>query len=64
MSKVPRPKSDRVVQITALVPTAWVEKLDARAAALSAEGLAVTRADVVRMILKKGLEADAPRGKR
>jgi hypothetical protein len=54
--KMPRAKSGNDVQITALIPSEWVDKLDARAAVLSGEGMQVTRADVVRMLLKRGLE--------
>jgi hypothetical protein len=68
-SPVPRPKSANDLQVTVLLPSELVDRLDARAAAKSQEqGLTVTRADILRLVIRRGLEAlDAehpPEGKR
>jgi hypothetical protein len=56
MAKVPRPKSQNDSQITLNLPGDWVDDAEALAAALSRPGLAVTRADALRMAVRKGLD--------
>jgi hypothetical protein len=56
MIKVPRAKSDNDSQITLNLPGNWVDDAEAVAAAMSRPGLAVTRADALRMAVRKGLD--------
>jgi hypothetical protein len=69
--KVPRAKNPvDHQQITVLLPLEWVERLDALAKARSQPELTVTRADVVRLVVRRGLEVveaerpQAPEGKK
>ncbi len=55
VESMPRPPSD-TVQISARVPTSWLEQFDAVAKRLSRPGLEVTRADAYRIALARGLD--------
>lgn len=58
---MPRPKSDKDSQVTINLPGAWLDEAQAIAEARSEPGLEVTRADVLRMALRRGLDALAAR---
>ncbi|MGH7439211.1 MAG: hypothetical protein ACRENE_26295 [Polyangiaceae bacterium] len=49
-------KSDNDSQITLNLPGDWVDDAEAVATAMSRPGLAVTRADALRIALRKGLD--------
>lgn len=53
---MPRPKSDKDSQVTIVLPGAWLDEAQRIAEAKSEPGLAVTRADVLRMALRRGLD--------
>ena len=54
---MPRPKSDKDSQVTISLPGAWLEEAQRIAEARSEPGLAITRADVLRMAMRRGLDA-------
>jgi hypothetical protein len=54
---MPRPKSDKDSQVTVNLPGEWLEDAQRIAEARSEPGLAVTRADVLRMAIRRGLDA-------
>ena len=66
--RVPRPKSDLDSQVTIVLPGDWLEQAEALARARSRPGMNVTRSDVLRMALSKGLAVvtaeDRPKKKR
>lgn len=77
MSTVPRPKSGNDDQVSINLPPAWKEDAERLARAMSRPGMVCTRADVLRMSLRMGLDAleaehrtaktpapERPRGKR
>lgn len=53
------PKAD-TVQLSVRVPAGWLAKLDAIAAELSRPGMAVSRADALRITLASGLGLSNP----
>jgi hypothetical protein len=53
---MPRPKSDKDSQVTISLPGAWLEEAQRIAEARSEPGLAITRADVLRMAMRRGLD--------
>jgi hypothetical protein len=58
MARVPRAKPpEDQQQVSVMVPTTWVERLDAVAVNLSEPGASMKRADVLRMCIRRGLEA-------
>jgi predicted DNA-binding protein len=58
MARVPREKSsEEQQQISVMLPVDWVERLDAVAENLSEPGVSLKRADVLRMAIRRGLEA-------
>lgn len=57
LGHVPRPKSDLDSQVTIVLAGEWLEQAEALARARSRPGLNVTRSDVLRMALRKGLDA-------
>lgn len=75
MSKVPRPKPPETPkQVSVQIPESWTVRLDRIAARTSAAagGVPVRRADVLRMVIEKGMDVldvpatspEKPRGKR
>jgi hypothetical protein len=68
-STMPRPKSEKDSQVTIVLAGDWLEEAERIAKAKSEPGLAITRADVLRMAIRRGLDALAEstgtkRGKR
>lgn len=64
---MPRPKSDKDSQVTIVLPGAWLEEAQQIASAKSEPGLVITRSDVIRMALRRGLDsltADESKAKR
>jgi len=62
---MPRAKSDKDSQVTIVLPGAWLDDAQKIAEGRSEPGLAVTRADVLRMALRRGhdaIEAEATPG--
>jgi|HubBroStandDraft_1064217.scaffolds.fasta_scaffold03693_4 predicted DNA-binding protein len=54
---MPREKSsEEQQQISVMLPVNWVERLDVMAEKLSEPGATSTRADVLRMAIRRGLE--------
>jgi hypothetical protein len=54
---MPRPKSEKDSQVTIVLAGDWLEEAQRIAEAKSEPGLAVTRADVLRMAIRRGLDA-------
>ena len=62
---MPRPKSDKDSQVTIVLPGAWLDEAQALAEARSEPGMSFTRStDVLRMSLRRGLDALAEETKR
>ena len=61
--RVPRPKSDLDSQVTIVLPGDWLEQAEGMARTRSRPGMSVTRSDVLRMALRKGLDALAAEDK-
>lgn len=61
---MPRPKSNKDSQVTIVLPGAWLDDAQALAEGRSEAGLTVTRADVLRMALRRGLDGLAEETKR
>ena len=53
---MPRPPSPNATQISIRVPPAWLERADTVGAKMLRPGLAMTRADIMRMALAEGLD--------
>ena len=58
------PEKTETVQLSVRVETGLVERLDALVPALAQPGMAITRADVTRMALLRGLAAMEQEAKR
>lgn len=54
---MPRPKSEKDSQVTIVLSGEWLDEAEALAKAKSEPGLSVTRADVLRMAIRRGLDA-------
>jgi hypothetical protein len=54
---VPRPKSEKDSQVTLVLSGEWLEEAQRIADAKSEPGLIVTRADVLRLAIRRGLES-------
>lgn len=63
---MPRPKSDKDSQVTITLPGAWLDDAQRIAETRSEPGLVITRADVLRIALRRGLDslAHEPKDKR
>jgi hypothetical protein len=61
---MPRPKSEKDVQVTLALSSEWLEEAQRIAEARSEPGLNITRADVLRMSLRRGLDLLAAEVKR
>ncbi len=61
---MPRPKTDLDSQVTLDLPGDWLEQAEALARTRSKPGFHVTRADMLRMALRKGLDVLAGEDKR
>ena len=61
---MPRPKSDKDSQVTIVLPGAWLDEAQALAEARSEPGMSFTRSDILRMSLRRGLDALAEETKR
>ncbi len=57
MATVPRPKSGNDDQVSINLPPSWKEDAERLARAMSRPGMIITRADVLRMALRMGLDA-------
>jgi hypothetical protein len=57
MATVPRPKSGNDDQVSINLPPSWKEDAERLARAMSRPGMVITRADVLRMALRMGLDA-------
>lgn len=55
-STMPRPRSDKDSQVTIVLPGSWLDEAQQIAEAKSEPGLAITRADVLRLALRRGLD--------
>jgi hypothetical protein len=53
---MPRSKSDKDSQVTIVLSGDWLEQAQRIAEARSEPGLAVTRADVLRIAIRRGLD--------
>ena len=60
---MPRAKSDKDSQVTIVLPGAWLDEAQSIAEHRSEPGLAVTRADVLRIALRRGLDELAAEAK-
>jgi hypothetical protein len=56
-SSMPRPKSEKDSQVTIVLAGEWLDEAQRLAEAKSEPGMAVTRADVLRMAIRRGLDA-------
>jgi hypothetical protein len=54
---MPRPKTDNDQQIAIRVPKEWLDRAQALVPHLASPGISVTRTDVIRVALLRGLEA-------
>jgi metal-responsive CopG/Arc/MetJ family transcriptional regulator len=54
---VPRAKGPNDTQVSVNLPGQWAEELDELARVMSEEGLGLTRSDVMRLAVRKGLDA-------
>ncbi|HEY6461014.1 MAG TPA: hypothetical protein VIY73_12710 [Polyangiaceae bacterium] len=54
---VPRPKSEKDSQVTIVLSGEWLDEAQRLAEARSEPGLAVTRADILRIAIRRGLDA-------
>jgi hypothetical protein len=63
-----KPKGPNDQQISVNVPSAWLDEIERLAEAMSQPGIAITKADVHRAALRRGLDAMAaeqkPRGRK
>ncbi len=55
-SSMPRPKSDNDTALHLLLPGDWLEEAQKLAAALSRPGVPLTRADAIRLCIRRGLD--------
>jgi hypothetical protein len=53
---MPRAKSDKDSQVTIMLSGGWLEEAQRIAEAKSEPGLAITRADVLRIAIRRGLD--------
>jgi hypothetical protein len=53
---MPRPKSEKDSQVTIVLAGEWLDEAEQIAKSKSEPGLAVTRADVLRMAIRRGLD--------
>lgn len=54
---MPRAKSDKDGQVTIALPAAWLEEAETLAEGRSEPGLTLTRADILRMAIRRGLDS-------
>ena len=54
--EMPRPKSTNDTQLNLLLPADWLEDAQALAGELSRPGMAVTRADALRLAIRRGID--------
>lgn len=52
-----KPKGPNDQQLSVNVPSAWVDEIEQLAEAMSQPGIAITKADVHRAALRRGLDA-------
>jgi hypothetical protein len=57
MPTLMRPKGPNEFQLSFLVPKAWLKELDELAQAHAQPGLALARSDILRMALRRGIDA-------
>lgn len=63
-STVPRPKSDNTGVVNLKLPPDWLDEAQEVAQELSKPGLNITRADALRLAIRRGLDALKADGKR
>jgi hypothetical protein len=56
-SAMPRPKSEKDAQVTIVLSSEWLDEAQKIADAKTEPGLTVTRSDVLRLALRRGLDA-------
>ncbi len=59
---MPRPKTGNDHQISLLIPSSWMEKVDDLVRELSRSGVNATRSDALRVALERGLHPSEGRG--
>ena len=67
MRKVPRSKGPNDTPLSVNIPGGWVEEVERLVETMARPGMDVTRSDVVRMALRRGLDAlkaEHPEGKK
>jgi hypothetical protein len=57
MGRMPRARNGGKTQVTVLLEDEWIERLDSVAEHLSEPGVPITRAHVLRLAIRRGLEA-------
>jgi|HubBroStandDraft_1064217.scaffolds.fasta_scaffold11214_7 hypothetical protein len=55
-SSMPRPKSDNDAALNLLLPSAWLDDAQELAGELSRPGASLTRADALRMAIRRGID--------
>jgi hypothetical protein len=67
-SRVPRPKSPNIVQVTVLIPSEVSDRAEALGARMAPAGVTLSRAEVLRAAILRGLDVlegeYTPEGKR
>jgi hypothetical protein len=53
---MPRPKGENDSQVTFNLPGGWLDELDKLAQAMSMPGMEITRAHILRVALRKGID--------
>jgi hypothetical protein len=54
---VPRPKGPNDTPLSVNIPGGWSEEVDRLMETMSQPGMEITRSDVIRMALRRGLDA-------
>lgn len=55
--RMPRPKSENDRQTSVYLPQDWLDQIDELARAMSSPGIEVTKAQVMRSAMRRGLDA-------
>jgi hypothetical protein len=55
--KVPRPKGPNDTPLSVNIPGEWSEEVERLVETMTEPGMAVTRSDIIRMALRRGLDA-------
>jgi Arc/MetJ-type ribon-helix-helix transcriptional regulator len=57
VQKVPRPKGPNDTPLSVNIPGEWSEEVERLVETMAQPGMAVTRSDIIRMALRRGLDA-------